>query len=61
MKDGLGGAFSILKVKTYSVLVGELEGNRPLGRLTRWWELNTKMEIEKMASGVTDWIRMSHD
>jgi hypothetical protein len=42
-------------------LVGEPEGNRPLGRLTRWWELNNKMEIEKMAGGVIDWICMSHD
>jgi len=39
--------------------VGETEGNRPLERLGCWWELSTKMDIEKMAGGVFDWIRMS--
>ena len=30
-------------------------------RLGRWWELSAKMDIEKLAGGVFDCIRTSHD
>jgi len=40
MKVVLGGAFGNLEVKICWVVVGETDGNRPLGRLRCWWELS---------------------
>ena len=36
----------------YKVLVGKLEGKRPLGRHGRRWEDNIKMDIQEMGCWV---------
>jgi hypothetical protein len=36
------------------VLVGKLEGRRPLGRPRRRWEGNNKMDLRDTVSGILD-------
>jgi hypothetical protein len=43
------------------VLVGKLEGNRPLGRPRRRWENNIKMDLQKEGCGGMDWIELAQD
>jgi len=45
----------------YRVLVGKLEGKRPLGRPRRRWEDNVKMDLQEVGSGGIDWIEMVQD
>ena len=45
----------------YRVLVGKPEGNRPLGRLTRRWEDNIKMDLQEVVCGGMGWIELAHD
>jgi hypothetical protein len=40
----------------YRVLVGKPEGKRPLGRTTRWWEDNIKMDLQEVECGGMDWM-----
>ena len=40
---------------TYSVLVGRPEGKRPLGRPSRRWEGNIKMDLQEVGWGRMDW------
>ena len=40
----------------YRVLVGKLEGKRPLGRTRRIWEDNIKMDLQEVGCGGMDWI-----
>jgi hypothetical protein len=40
----------------YRVLVGKTEGKRPLGRSSRTWEDNIKMDLQEVESGSVDWI-----
>jgi hypothetical protein len=42
----------------YSVLVGKLEGKRPLGRLRCRWEDNIKMDLQEVECGGMDWIEL---
>jgi len=46
----------------HRVLVGKLEGKRPLGRLTRRWEDNIKMDLQEVGGGVVgngwSWLRI---
>jgi hypothetical protein len=44
----------------YRVLVGMLEGKRPLGRPRRKWEDNIKMDLREMIDGA-NWIRLAQD
>jgi hypothetical protein len=37
------------------VLVGKPEGKRPLGRPTRRWEDNIKMDLQKVGGGGWSW------
>jgi len=41
----------------HRVLVGKLEGKRPLGRPRRRWEDNIKMDLREMG-GVGDWMEL---
>jgi hypothetical protein len=41
--------------------VGNLEGNRPLGKPRRRWEDNIKMDLQKVEYGGTDWIDLDQD
>jgi hypothetical protein len=44
------------RVDVYRVLVGRLEGKRPLGRPIHRWEDNIKMDHPEMGCGGLDWI-----
>jgi hypothetical protein len=39
----------------YRILVGNPEGKRPLGRPTRKWEYNTRIDIKEIGREGTDW------
>jgi hypothetical protein len=45
----------------YSVLVGRLEGKRPLGRPRRRWEDNIKMDLREIGIDGGKWIRLAQD
>jgi hypothetical protein len=46
----------------YRVLVGKLEGERPLGRLWCRWEDNIKIDLQEVAwGGGMDWIELAQD
>jgi hypothetical protein len=41
--------------------VGTSEGKKPLGRLRRRWEDNTKMDIQEVGCEDMDWIDLVQD
>jgi hypothetical protein len=43
----------------YRVLVGKLEGKRPLGRRRQRWEDNIKMDLQEVGCGSMDWIGLA--
>jgi len=45
----------------YRVVVGKLEGNRPLGRTRGRWEDNSKMNLRKVGFGGMGWIDLVQD
>jgi len=45
----------------YRVLVGKYEGERPLGRPSRRWENNIKMNPQAVGCGDMDWIELAHN
>ena len=45
----------------YSVLVGKLEGRRPLGRPRRRWVDNIRMDLQEVGCGYMDWIGLAQD
>jgi hypothetical protein len=45
----------------YSVLVGRLEGKRPLGRRRNRWEDNIKMDLGEIGIDGANWIRLAED
>jgi len=45
----------------YTVLVGKLEGRRPLGRPRRRWVDNIRMDLQEMGCGYMDWIGLAQD
>ncbi|KAJ4450651.1 hypothetical protein ANN_02080 [Periplaneta americana] len=45
----------------YRVLVGRLEGKRPLGRPRRRWEGNIKMDLREVGYDDRDWINLAQD
>jgi hypothetical protein len=49
------------KRNVYSLLVGEPEGKRPLGRPRRRWIDNIKMNLSEMGLSVVDWIGLAQD
>ena len=44
-----------------SVLVGKLEGKRPLGRTRHRWEDNIKMDLQEVGCWGMDWIELAQD
>jgi hypothetical protein len=47
------------KIKVYKILVGKLEGKRPLGRPRRRWEDGIRMDLGEMGLRGVDWIRLA--
>ena len=45
----------------HRVLVGKLEGKRPVGRPRRGWEDNIKMDIQEVGGGCGDWMELAQD
>ena len=45
----------------YRVLVGKLEGKRPLGRPRRRWVDNIRMDFQEVGYGYMDWIGLAQD
>ena len=45
----------------YRVLVGKLEGRRPLGRPKRRWVDNIRMDLQEVGCGCMDWIGLVQD
>jgi hypothetical protein len=45
----------------YRVLVGKPEGKRPLGRPSRRWEDNIKMDLQEVGCEGMDWIELAQD
>jgi len=45
----------------YRVLVGKLEGKRPLGRPRRRWVDNITMGLQEVGCGYMDWIGLAQD
>jgi hypothetical protein len=49
------------KRNVYRLLVGKLEGKRPLGRPRRRWMDNMKMDLSEIGLSVVDWIGLAQD
>ena len=45
----------------YRVLVGKLEGRRPLGRPRRRWLDNIRMDLQGVGCGYMDWIGLAQN
>ena len=45
----------------HKVLVGKLEGKRPLGGPGRRWEDNIKMDLQEVGSGCGGWMELAQD
>jgi hypothetical protein len=45
----------------YRVLVGKLEGKRPLGRPRHRWVDNIRMDLQEVGCGHMDWIGLAQD
>jgi len=45
----------------YRVLVGKLEGKRPLGRPRSRWVDNIRMDLQEVGYGYMDWIGLAQD
>jgi hypothetical protein len=45
----------------YRVLVGKPEGKRPLGRPTRRWKDDIKMDLRELGCGGMGWIELAQD
>ena len=45
----------------YRVLVGKLEGKRPLGRPRRRWVDNIRIDFHEVGCGYMDWIGLAQD
>jgi hypothetical protein len=46
---------------SFRVLVGNLEGKRPLGRPRRRWEDNIKINLQEVGGVRGDWMEMAQD
>jgi hypothetical protein len=49
------------KRNVYRLLVGKLEGKRPLGRPRRRWIDNIKMDLLEIGLNVVNWIGLAQD
>jgi transcription termination factor 2 len=49
------------KRNAYRILVGNLEGKRPLGRPGRRWVDNIKMDLREIGGDGGDWLDLAQD
>jgi hypothetical protein len=49
------------KRKADRIFVGKPEGKRSLGRPSRWWVYNIKMDLREMGWDGMDWIELAHE
>jgi hypothetical protein len=49
------------KRNTHRILVGNLEGKRPLGRRRHRWEGYIRMELTEIGWGGMNWINLAQD
>ena len=54
-------ARTVEEIGVYRVLVGKLEGRRPLGRSRRRWVNNIRMDLEEVVCGYMEWIGLAQD
>jgi len=47
--------------RVYRVLVGKPVGKRPLGRPSRRWVDNIRMDLQEVGCGYVDWIGLAQD
>ena len=45
----------------YGILLGKLEGRRPLGRPRRKWVDNIMMDLQEVGCRYMDWIGLAQD
>ena len=45
----------------YRVLLGKLEGRRPLGRPRRRWVDNIRLDLQEVECGYIDWTGLAQD
>ena len=45
----------------HKILMGKLEGKRPLERPRRRWEDNIKMDLEEVGRGGGNWMELAQD
>ena len=45
----------------YRVLMGKLEGKRPMGRPMRRWVDNIRTDLQEVGCGYMDWIELAQD
>ena len=59
----MGGACSAYGERrgVYRVLVGKLEGKRPLGRPRHRWDDYIKMDLQDVGCGDVGWIELAQD
>jgi hypothetical protein len=43
------------------VLVGKPEGKRQLGKTSRRWEDNIKLDLQEVGCGGMDWVELAQD
>jgi hypothetical protein len=48
-------------IGVYRVLVWKPEGTRPLGRTSRSWEVNIKLDLREIGIDGANWIRLAQD
>jgi hypothetical protein len=49
------------KRNAYRILVGKPEGKRPLGRCSRRWEDNIRIDLREIGWGDMDWVDLAQD
>jgi hypothetical protein len=49
------------KKSAYRILMGNLEGKRPLGIPSLRWKDNIKIDLREIGCGVMDWIDLAQD
>ena len=61
----MGWAGHVVRVEegrgVHKVLLGKIEGKRPLGKPRHRWEDNIKMYLQEVGRGCGDWLELAQD